>query len=216
MLRIKMKEEVVHWAKELSARNLTVGTGGNISSFDRSEGLMVITPSGMEYAVLQADDMIVMKLHGDVVEGKWKPSSEWRMHAEVYQRRSDVNGVVHAHSTYATAISCLQQEVPPIHYMVSLAGENVPCAPYATFGTQEIASGACDVMANRRAVLLANHGILTAAPTTAQAFHILEEIEQVAKLYCITRSMGNPVVIPNDEMQKMNELFKQYGQKTNS
>ena len=83
MLRIKMKEEVVHWAKELSARNLTVGTGGNISSFDRSEGLMVITPSGMEYAVLQADDMIVMKLHGDVVEGKWKPSSEWRMHAEV-------------------------------------------------------------------------------------------------------------------------------------
>lgn len=213
MLRIQMKEDVVRWAKELTLRHLTVGTGGNISCLERSSGLMVITPSGMEYLSLQPEDMVVMDLNGRVVEGQWKPSSEWRMHAEIYKQRPEIQAVVHAHSTYATAVSCLQQDLPPIHYMVALAGTKVPCTLYATFGTEELAKLACQTMATGRAVLLANHGILTAAESIRTAFHILEEIEQVAKLYCITKSMGNPVVLPEEEMQKMQHLFRSYGQK---
>ena len=136
MLRIKLKEDIVRWAKELTLRNLTVGTGGNVSCLEQSTGYMLITPSGMEYLALQTEDLVVMDLNGRVVEGRWKPSSEWRMHAEVYKQRPEIQAVVHAHSTYATAVSCLQQELPAIHYMVALAGKSVPCAPYATFGSQ--------------------------------------------------------------------------------
>lgn len=213
MLRIKLKEEVVRWAKELTLRNLTVGTGGNVSCLEQSTGYMLITPSGMEYLALQTEDLVVMDLNGRVVEGRWKPSSEWRMHAEVYKQRPEIQAVVHAHSTYATAVSCLQQELPAIHYMVALAGKSVPCAPYATFGSEELAERACETMAEGRAVLLANHGIVTAAESLSTAFRILEEIEQVAKLYCITKSMGNPVVLSEEEMQKMQQLFRSYGQK---
>jgi L-fuculose-phosphate aldolase len=213
MLRIKLKEEVVRWAKELTLRNLTVGTGGNVSCLEQSTGYMLITPSGMEYLALQTEDLVVMDLNGRVVEGRWKPSSEWRMHAEVYKQRPEIQAVVHAHSTYATAVSCLQQELPAIHYMVALAGKSVPCAPYATFGSEELAERACETMAEGRAVLLANHGIVTAAESLSTAFRILEEIEQVARLYCITKSMGNPVVLPEEEMQKMQQLFRSYGQK---
>ena len=213
MLRIKLKEEVVRWAKELTLRNLTVGTGGNVSCLEQSTGYMLITPSGMEYFALQTEDLVVMDLNGRVVEGRWKPSSEWRMHAEVYKQRPEIQAVVHAHSTYATAVSCLQQELPAIHYMVALAGKSVPCAPYATFGSEELAERACETMAEGRAVLLANHGIVTAAESLSTAFRILEEIEQVAKLYCITKSMGNPVVLSEEEMQKMQQLFRSYGQK---
>lgn len=213
MLRIKLKEEVIRWAKELTLRNLTVGTGGNVSCLEQSTGYMLITPSGMEYLALQTEDLVVMDLNGRVVEGRWKPSSEWRMHAEVYKQRPEIQAVVHAHSTYATAVSCLQQELPAIHYMVALAGKSVPCAPYATFGSEELAERACETMAEGRAVLLANHGIVTAAESLSTAFRILEEIEQVAKLYCITKSMGNPVVLSEEEMQKMQQLFRSYGQK---
>lgn len=213
MLRIKLKEDIVRWAKELTLRNLTVGTGGNVSCLEQSTGYMLITPSGMEYLALQTEDLVVMDLNGRVVEGRWKPSSEWRMHAEVYKQRPEIQAVVHAHSTYATAVSCLQQELPAIHYMVALAGKSVPCAPYATFGSEELADRACETMAEGRAVLLANHGIVTAAESLSTAFRILEEIEQVAKLYCITKSMGNPVVLSEEEMQKMQQLFRSYGQK---
>lgn len=213
MLRIKLKEDIVRWAKELTLRNLTVGTGGNVSCLEQSTGYMLITPSGMEYLALQTEDLVVMDLNGRVVEGRWKPSSEWRMHAEVYKQRPEIQAVVHAHSTYATAVSCLQQELPAIHYMVALAGKSVPCAPYATFGSEELAERACETMAEGRAVLLANHGIVTAAESLSTAFRILEEIEQVAKLYCITKSMGNPVVLSEEEMQKMQQLFRSYGQK---
>ena len=213
MLRIKLKEEVVRWAKELTLRNLTVGTGGNVSCLELSTGYMLITPSGMEYLALQTEDLVVMDLNGRVVEGRWKPSSEWRMHAEVYKQRPEIQALVHAHSTYATAVSCLQQELPAIHYMVALAGKSVPCAPYATFGSEELAKRACETMAEGRAVLLANHGIVTAAESLSTAFRILEEIEQVARLYCITKSMGNPVVLSEEEMQKMQQLFRSYGQK---
>lgn len=212
MLLKEIREKVVEYGKLLLEKDLTTGTGGNISIFDRESGLIAISPSGLDYMETKVEDIVLLNLEGKVVEGHRKPSSEQELHRIFYVNREDISALVHTHSIYATTISCMNIELPPVHYIVAVAGDNVRCAEYATFGTKKLAENAFKGMRDRKAVLLANHGMLAGADTIERAFTIAEDIEFCCELYYRTKSMGEPVLIPLDEMIRMKEKFKTYGQ----
>jgi len=154
-----------------------------------------------------------MDLNGNVVDGVQKPSSEYSMHKIFYEKRDDINSVVHVHSTYSTTLSCLHSELPAVHYLVAVSGgNNVKCAKYATFGTQELAQNAFEAMKDRYGVFLANHGLLTGAKDLPNAFNKAEEIEFCAELYCRAKALGEPKILCDEEMNKMLGLFQSYGQ----
>ena len=212
-----LKEErnlLVDYGKKLITAGLTKGTGGNISVFNKREGLMAISPSGMDYFETKPEDIVLMNLEGKIVDGLRKPSSEWRMHLIFYQNREDVKAVVHTHSMFATTIATLHWDVPPASYLIAYAGKKVPCAPYATFGTQEIADAAYNTMGKEyNAVLLANHGLIAVGPDMPSAFGIAEIIEMVCEIYYSAKCVGEPTILSDDEMDLMLEKFKTYGQK---
>ena len=207
------REEIVEYGNKLVEAKLTKGTGGNLSIFNRSEGLMAISPSGIDYARIQPKDVVVLNLQGDIIEGDKKPSSELDLHRIFYQRRSDISAMIHTHTMFATTLACLQWDLPAVHYMVALAGRDVRCADYATFGTMELAENAFKAMSERRAVLLANHGLLAGAQDLANAFNITEEIEYVAEIYYRSKGIGDPKILSDEEMVLMAIKFQTYGQK---
>lgn len=213
MILEKQRIEIVEYGKKIVNCGLTKGTGGNLSIFDRENGLIAISPSGIDYFDITVEDIVIMDLKGRIVEGNKKPSSEFQLHKIFYERRTDIDAIIHTHTMYATTISCLNWDLPAVHYMIALAGRNVRCADYATFGTMELAENAYAAMEDRRAVLLANHGLLAGAQTLANAFNITEEIEYCAELYYRTKAIGNPVILSDDEMTLMAEKFKSYGQR---
>lgn len=207
-----IREELIRYGNMLIEHDMTKGTGGNLSVYDRAANLVYITPSGIEFDRIQADDIVVLDLEGNVVEGKRKPSSEWAMHLIFYQNRPDISAVIHAHTTYSTVFACLNQDLPASHYMLAVAGPNVRCAPYAGFGTPELAGNALTGMEGRKAVLLANHGIIAGESTLKRTFNVIEEVEYCARIHILAKSIGEPVVIDDAEMTHMAERFKTYGQ----
>jgi L-fuculose-phosphate aldolase len=153
-----------------------------------------------------------MNLQQKVSDGTRKPSSEYRLHGIFYERRKDVGAVVHTHSPFATTIACLNRDLPAVHYTIAYAGSKVACAPYATFGTDQLAENAYLAMENRNAALLANHGLVALGSDIATAFRTALEIEYVAELYYRASSIGEPVIIDDSEMENVLERFKNYGQ----
>jgi len=212
LILLKERKEIVEYGKKLVTSGLTKGTGGNLSIYNRQEGLMAISPSGIDYFEIRPEDVVVLDLDGNIVDGDKKPSSELDMHKIFYKNREDIDAIIHTHTIYATILSCLNISLPPVHYMVALAGLDVRCAKYATFGTEELAQNAFEAMKDRYAVLLANHGLLAGAKDLANAFNITEEIEYCAELYIKAKSVGEPVILPEEEMKLMLEKFKTYGQ----
>jgi len=210
---MKERQEVEGYCKLMMAKGLTKGTGGNISIFDRDSGYMIISPSGIDYDLMTAEDVSVVDLKGNLVAGEKKPSSEFPMHAIFYERRKDISAIVHTHSTFATTLASLRWDLPAISYLVAYAGRNVRCASYATFGTQELAEHAFEGMKDRQAVLLANHGLLAGASNIATAFAVAEEIEFCCEVYTRAKSIGEPIILDDKEMDVMAEKFKSYGQK---
>lgn len=208
----KERIEIVEYGRKLVDSKLTKGTGGNLSIFNRTEQLMAISPSGIDYYQTKPEDVVVLNLKGEIIEGSRKPSSEVDLHRIFYQRRDDIDAMIHTHTMYATTIACLRWDLPAVHYVIAMAGKNVRCADYATFGSQELADNAFRAMENRRAVLLANHGLLTGAENLAKAFSITDEIEYVAELYYRTKAIGEPIILDDEEMKLMAEKFKIYGQ----
>ncbi|MNW46032.1 L-fuculose phosphate aldolase [compost metagenome] len=213
MLMENERIQIVEYGKRLFTSGLTRGTGGNLSVFNREKGYFGITPSGMEYMSLTPEDIVIIDINGNIVDGKRKPSSEIEMHRIFYANRSDIDAIIHSHTMFSTAVSCMRRDLKPVHYMIALAGKDVKCAEYATFGTAELAINAFNAMEKRKAVLLPNHGILTGAQNLETAFDILEEVEYVAELHCRTYAMGEPVILDDQEMSIILEKFKVYGQK---
>lgn len=212
MLMKNEREQIVEYGKKLIDANLTKGTGGNLSIFNREKQLMAISPSGIDYFKIKPEDVVILDLEGNKVDGDKSPSSEYEMHRIFYGNRTDIDAIIHTHTMYATTIACLNWELPPVHYMVALAGLNVRCAKYATYGTKELAENAFEAMKDRNAVLLANHGLLAGAKDLANAFNITEEIEYCAELYYRTKCIGEPVILSEEEMTLMLDKFKTYGQ----
>lgn len=212
MLLEKERTDIVTYCNKLITSGLTKGTGGNISVFHREKKLMAISPSGIEYDQLTPEDIVVLDLDGNIVDGHRKPSSELEMHAIFYRKRDDLDAIVHTHSTFAKTLSSLRWALPAVSYLVAYAGKDVRCADYASFGTVELAENAFRAMEDRKAVLLANHGLLAGAKDLKNAFNIAEEIEFCAEVYYRAKSIGEPVILDDAEMARMGEKFKSYGQ----
>lgn len=213
MLMEKERLLLIEYGKKLVKAGLTKGTGGNLSIFDRKNGHVAITPSGIDFFEIQPEDIVIIDVDGNVIEGNRTPSSEWAMHVMPYKYRDDIDAVIHAHTMYATVMACLRQELPATHYMIAVAGENVRVAEYATYGSPELAKNAFEAMKDRKAVILANHGILAGANDLLNAFNIIEEVEYCAEVYTKAKAIGEPVVLPHEEMTLMAEKFKTYGQR---
>ncbi|WP_320006093.1 L-fuculose-phosphate aldolase [Maridesulfovibrio sp.] len=212
MLLKRERELIVEYGLKLLESGLTTGTGGNLSVLNREHGLLAISPSGLDYRLSKPEDIVVMDLDGNIKESARKPSSEYGFHTALYKTRTDVNAVVHTHSVYATTVACLNMELPAVHYLVGFAGKKVPLAPYATFGSQELADNVTDTIGNYNAVLLANHGLITVGRQIGNAFDAAEELELVARIYIQALSVGKPVIVPDDEMDKVIDKFSTYGQ----
>lgn len=211
MILLKERELICEYSRRMLSRGLTRGTGGNISILNRAEGLIAISPSGVEYDTMTAEDVPVIDLCGDLVEGHLKPSSEIAMHLSCYRARADVSAVVHTHSTFACTLACLGWELPPVHYLIGFAGDKVEVAPYHRFGTLELGEEAVKVMGERNAVLLQNHGLLAVGEDIARAFGTAEETEFTAEIYYRTRLAGDPILLSDEEMQGIIPLFREYG-----
>ena len=154
------RRRIVAAGRELLRSGLTTGTGGNLSICLRDKGVFAISPSGIPYDEIRPEDVVILNMDGAVIDGDKKPSSEVELHRIFYTRRTDLNAMVHTHSRFATTIASLRWDLPAVHYMIAVAGVDVRCAEYATFGTPELAENAFRAMKDRRAVLLANHGLL--------------------------------------------------------
>ena len=212
MLLERERKDIVEYCNKLITQGLTKGTGGNISVFNREENLMAISPSGIEYHELTPKDIVVLDLQHNIVEGTNKPSSELSMHSVFYRKREDINAVVHTHSRFAKTLASLRWELPAVSYLVAFAGINVRCAEYESFGTDELAESAFKAMEDRKAVFLANHGMLAGANDLKNAFNIAEEIEFCAEIYYRAKQLGEPVILSEDEMNRMLIKFQSYGQ----
>lgn len=212
MLMQKEKELIVRYGKKLLEARLTTGTGGNLSVIDREQGLIAISASGLNYMEVTPDDVVIMDLKGNSIDSKRKPSSEFGFHLALYNKRPEITAIVHTHSVYATTVACLNLELPAVHYLVGFAGRKVPLAPYATFGSPELAANITATIENYNAVLLANHGLVTVGTSLQSAFDAAEELELIAQIYIQTKAVGNPVILPDDEMDRVIKKFSTYGQ----
>lgn len=213
MLMEKERIRLIEYGKRLVDTDLTKGTGGNLSVYDRERETMAITPSGIDFHEILLEDIVVMKLDGTIVEGSKKPSSEWVMHKIFYENRDDLDAIIHAHTTYSTVLATLRWELPASHYMIAVAGENIRVAEYATYGTPELAENAYEAMKSRKAVFLANHGIIGGGKDLINAFNVIEEVEYCSKIYVKAKSIGDPMILDSEEMNFMAEKFKTYGQR---
>lgn len=205
-----LRDQIVAGCRSMVADGLSRGTSGNISA--RTADGMLITPSSVEYATMAAADIVAMSLDGEVrgAAGR-RASTEWRMHALIHETRADVSAIVHTHSPYATALACMHRPIPAFHYMVAAAGgRDVPCAPYATFGTEDLAAVAAAALIDRNACLLANHGVVAVGHSVADALGLALEIETLAQQYCIALQAGEPVLLSDAQMTAALEAFTGY------
>ena len=212
MILEKEREQVIEYSLKLLSEGLTNGTAGNVSIFNREEGLVAISPTGVNYSELTPEMISIVDLDGKLIEGL-KPSSELEMHMILYRNREDVNAVIHTHPVYTTVLACLRQDLPAIDYMIAVTGATkVRCAEYASYGTKELAENAYKAMGSSLAVILANHGLTTAGKDIANALNITVQVEYISNLYIKAKNIGEPIVLPDNEMNSMLERFKTYGQ----
>lgn len=212
MLLESERQAICEYGRKLLTARLTTGSGGNLSLYNRAQSLIAIKPSGVPYLALQPEDVVVIDPQGRIVDGRLKPSSEIIFHLSLLNHRADINAVIHTHQVYATAVACLGQELPAVHYLIGFAGDKVPLASYATYGTQKIADNMIAAIGSYNACLLANHGLVTVGSDLERAFTVAEEIELVAQIYLLCKSAGEPIILPSEEMAVVIEKFKGYGQ----
>ena len=207
--KVRDRRAIIETCLRMNDAGLNQGTSGNVSV--RVPGGMLISPSGVPYDETEADQIVFVDEDGGW-SGDWKPSSEWRMHLDIYRAREEAQAVVHVHSTYATALSCLRRGITSFHYMVAVAGGiDIRCADYATFGTQELSDAMVRALEGRKACLLANHGQIAFGPNLVKALWLAGEVEALARQLVAAESVGKPVVLPDDEMERVLARFADYG-----
>ena len=202
-------EQIIKYANMLNSEKLSTLRSGNVSL--RYKNGFLITPSGVKYSLLKVDDIVFVSLDGKFDETKNKPSSEWRFHKDIYSSKNEANAIVHAHSTHATAVSAHNKDVPAFHYMVALAGGNdLKCANYATFGTQELSDNIINALKNRKACLMSNHGQVAFGDNLEQAFELAQEVENICYQYINAIKIGEPKILSSSEMDVILEKVKNY------
>jgi L-fuculose-phosphate aldolase len=208
---MKLAIDIIATAQAMNARGLASGTAGNVSA--RTQSGMLITPSGMDYERLTPDDIVAMDFDTTwFATNGLRPSSEWRVHLDILRTRADVDAIVHTHSPYATAIAVHGRGIGPFHYMVAVAGgHDIRCAPYATFGSQELSDLAIEALDGRSACLLANHGVITTGPDLAAALYLAVEVEELARQYLAARVLGEPAELSRSQMDEVLTKMTQVG-----
>jgi L-fuculose-phosphate aldolase len=210
MNEAELRHALVETALAAQREGLNRGTSGNLG-VRCGEGFLV-TPSGMPIDEQTSSDIVYMDMEGNA-RGRRKPSSEWRFHRDILAARPELNAVLHAHSTFATTLACLGRDIPPFHYMIAAAGgKTLRCAPYATFGTQQLSEHVLQAMVGRKACLLANHGMIAASASLKGALALAVEVEGLCEQYCRVLQIGAPVILSDEEMDVVLEKFKGYGQ----
>lgn len=213
----EIAQAVIQTACDMNRLGINVNKSGNVSvrvKKGQTEGFL-ITPTGIAYEALQTDDLVFVPLNAqslDDINAKRLPSSEWLMHAEVFRQKPTVNAIVHTHSVYATALACQEMSIPAFHYMVAVAGgDDIPCAPYALFGTPELADYCAKALENRHACLLSHHGVVATGMDLSAALKLAYEVENLAKTYTVVYQLGTPKILDSEKMKAVQERFKTYG-----
>ena len=194
--------------QRMVALGLNRGRSGNLSA--RCGGKFLITPSGVDPADMGPDDLVLMDFDGQT-QGRLPASSEWRFHRDILAARPEIDVVLHAHPIFATALACLHRDIPPFHYMVAMAGgASIRCAPYATFGSQELSDHALAALVDRRACLLANHGMIAFGSDLESALALAVEVESLARQYWQALQVGKPKLLTKAQMAEVIEKFSDY------
>ena len=214
MKNLDQRNQIIEYSLKLNSTNLSPLRSGNISlraKEDDIEGYL-ITPSGKKYETLKAEDIVFMGLNEELRDtSNQNPSSEWRFHRDIYLNKKDAQAIVHAHSPHATAVSSHGKTIPPFHYMIALAGgEDIKCADYATFGTEELSNNVIKALEKRSACLMSNHGQVAFGKNLEDAFELAQEVENICHQYTIALKLGEPKILSFEEMKKVLEKAKNY------
>ena len=205
-----LRMALIATCRELNARGLTHGKSGNVS-VRRDAASFLISPTGIAYDQLQPGDIPAMDFNGQWFGSK-RPSSEWRFHRDILKARADAGAIVHTHSRHAAALACTGQGIPAFHYMVAVAGgADIRCAPYGTFGTQDLSDNAVAALKDRRACLLANHGVIALGADLGAALALAGEVENLASQYTVALRLGGLRILDDTEMATVVEKFATYG-----
>ena len=207
------RENLLNIAQKLIETGLNKGTAGNASVRLKENGDdgFLITPSGMAVEDMSAASMVQMAFDGSYEQGK-TPSSEWRFHRDILASRTDVNAIVHTHSMFATTLACLHKDIPPFHYMIAVVGgDTIRCAPYALFGSQALSDNALAALIDRKACLLANHGMIALGRDLEDALAVAVEVENLCEQYWRALQIGDPHILSETEMRDVFKQFKGYG-----
>lgn len=212
---LDLRKAIIEACRSMNALGVNQGTSGNVSA--RYKDVMLITPSGVPYGDLKPADIATMPIKGEY--GSWSgplnPSSEWRFHLDIMRSRPEVGSVVHTHSTYATTLAICGKEIPAIHYMVAAAGgPSIRVAPYATYGTEDLSGLALKALEGRTCCLLRNHGVIATGASVGRALWLAVEIETLARQYYLSLAIGGAQILPDDEIARVVEKFKNYGPKS--
>ena len=209
-----LRQQLVTVARRMNGTGLNQGTSGNLSV--RIEEGILVTPSSLPYEQMEVGDLVALDLSGQPLKEKQRrPSSEWRLHADVLSCRPEAMAVLHCHPIHATALACHDRGIPSFHYMVAVAGgDEIRCAPYATFGTKELSDNVVNALAQRNACLLARHGMVTLGKDLESALRVAVEVETLARMYLQALQLGEPPLLSKQQMQAVHAQFRglHYGQ----
>ncbi|TDI66272.1 MAG: class II aldolase [Alphaproteobacteria bacterium] len=208
MKHLSLRHAIIETAQKMTALGLNQGTAGNVSV--RADDTLLLTPSGVAYEDLTPGDIVSMTF-----DNRWSvenpgryPTSEWRIHRDILSTHNEVGAVLHAHSPFCTTLACLQRDIPAFHYMIAVAGgDSIRCAPYATFGTEELSKAALAALEDRKACLLAQHGMIACGTDLTEALKLAVEVETLAQTYWRALQIGEPTVLSTQEMQRVLKKF---------
>ena len=207
-----LRQQIIDTCLALDARGLNQGTSGNVSVRDEAGSGFYLTPSSLPYATMTPADIVHVDLATGNVTGSRKPSSEYPFHLAIMRARPDARAIIHTHGLHTTAVACLRRDLPAVHYLIGLfGGAQIRCAPYATFGTDALSLNVVAALAHRRAALMANHGLVVLGKDLDQALALTAEAETLAKLYLQSLAAGQPHILPDDEMDRVIERFRDFG-----
>mgnify|MGYP001286092112 CR=1 FL=1 len=215
MKNLDQRNKIIEYSLKLNSTNLSPLRSGNISlraNEDNTDGYL-ITPSGKKYESLKPEEIVFMSMDDEEEkkDSANKPSSEWRFHRDIYLNKKEAQAIVHAHSPHATAVSSHGKSIPPFHYMIALAGgEDIKCAEYATFGTEELSNNVIEALEERSACLMSNHGQVAFGKNLEDAFELAQEIENICHQYTIALKLGKPKILSFEEMKKVLDKAKNY------
>lgn len=205
-----LRVDIIDTALKMNSLGINQGKSGNVSA--RTDDGFLITPTGVPYEDTQPGQIVAMGMDGQFA-GPTLPSSEWRFHRDIYAARPDIAAIVHTHAAFCTTLACMDRAIPPFHYMVAAAGgSDIRCAPYATFGSQELSDHAVSALAGRHACLLSHHGMIACGSTLAKALALAVEVESLARMYWQALQIGTPTLLSEVEMAVVLGKFAHYGQ----